>query len=123
MTVKEIITRLSELSPTTKLRCFDQFGNMYTSIFDVESWRGSYDMPASLVYSITDLDQCTQPAEAISNLQECEGVKVCGYKGGEYILREDSTLFLVGDYSTAGDAVGIKEIYRDGYMVLESNMS
>lgn len=120
MNTKELIARLEELDENVNLRCFDQFGNMYTSTFDVDSWRGAYDMPAIVVYPIKNWEDCTKPAEAIKNLKECDGLEVCGYKGGDYILSDESTVYLVGDYSTAGDGVSIKSIFNDGCMNLVS---
>jgi hypothetical protein len=122
MTVNEIINRLEELNPKAKLRCFDQFGNMYTSNFEVDSWRGAYNMPAIVLQPVVNIAECINPKEPISNLKECQGMEVTGWKGGEFTLNADDTLFLVGDWGTSGDSVGITEIYDDGYIVIESNM-
>jgi len=71
MNVKKLIERLKKLDKNVSLRCFDQFGSIYTSTFGVDNWRGAYDMPAIVVYSIKNWKDCTKPVKAIENLKEC----------------------------------------------------
>ena len=121
MTVNEIINRLKEMDKGVYLKIFDQFGQMYTSDFACISWRGAFDMPSIIVDATINVSDCTTVKEALVNLSECDGEKVEGYKGGEYILNADDTVYLSASYDVAGDSVTIKEIYDDGYCVLEKD--
>ena len=121
MTVLQILNRLKEMDPDKKIRMFDFFGQMFTPGTHVNSWRGSYEIPAIVVKPITNLNQCISVEEFIDKLKECDGKEVQGWKGGNFTLSELDTLFLVTDWGTAGDLTTISEIYDDGYCVLEQN--
>ena len=119
MTVLQIINRLEELEPKQSIRMFDCFGQMFTPKDDVDSWRGSYNMPAVKVDPITNLCECTTAEEFILELKSCDSKKITGWKGGDYILSELDTLFLVSEWGTAGNNTMIEEIYDDGYCVVK----
>ncbi len=121
MTVKEIILRLKELEPTTRIRMFDCFGQMFTLGKQVDSWRGSYDKPAIRVRAFIQIDQCITADELIPILEECNGTQVVGWKGGDFTLDEDDTLFLVSDWGIAGDSTTISEVLDDGYCRIKSD--
>ncbi len=121
MTVKEIIIRLKELKPEAKLRIFDAFGQMHTPHASVDSWRGSYDQPAVIVRAINQITNCTTASELIDGLKHCDGMQVTGWKGGDFTLSEDDTLFLVSDWGTSGDNTTISEILDDGYCNIKSD--
>jgi len=122
MSANELIDRLSNLSSNTPIRMFDCFGQMFTTDFCAGSWRGSYELPAVLVEPVDELSQCYTVKECINNLKDIDGMKVEGYKGGEYSLNGNSTVYLVADDSTSGDAVTIVTILKDGYCGLKHNM-
>ena len=121
MTVIDIIQRLEELEPDTKIRIFDAFGQMFTPIPDVDSWRGSYYMPAVVVKPIINTNMCTTAEEFIYALKSCDGLEVTGWKGGDFVLSEDSTLFLVSKWGTAGNATTISKILSDGYCYIQED--
>ena len=121
MKVVEIIQRLEELEPDTQIRMFDAFGQMFTPIPDVDSWRGSYVMPAVVVKPIIQVSMCTTAEEFIYALKSCDGLEVTGWKGGDFTLSEDSTLFLVSEWGTAGNATTISKILSDGYCYIQED--
>ena len=122
MTVKEIINRLEELDETLGLYFYSNIGFMYTSDFICNSWRGSYDLPAIEVQQIESTYEATTVETAISNLRDCEGANVTGYKGGDYVLSEDNTLFLVPSFNSSGNCVGITNIDDSGMISIKSDM-
>ena len=121
MKVIEIIQRLEELEPDTKIRMFDAFGQMLTPIPDVDSWRGSYAMPAVVVKPIIQISMCTTAEEFIEALKHCDQLEVTDWKGGDFTLSEDSTLFLVSEWKSAGNATTISKILSDGYCYIQTD--
>ena len=119
MTVLQILNRLKELEPTSKIRMFDTFGQMFTPASHVDSWRGSYDQPAVVVKPINRIVECTSVGDFTEQLKECDGKDVIGYKGGNFTLSQLSTLFLVSEWEVSGDNTTIREILDDGYCILE----
>ena len=78
-------------------------------------------MPAIEVSPIENLAECITAGEALVEIKSCDGSEVTGWKGGEYTLHDDNTLFLVSHFGTAGDSVTISEIYNDGYCVMKKD--
>ena len=112
MNIATIIYTLKEIQenkPNVKLYFLDEFGQMFTSNFEVDSWRGSYDKPAIVVYPISDKDEGIPISRAISNLSLANGYQVTGWKGGEFILSDQDELYLVAEWGTAGNSVVIAE--------------
>jgi hypothetical protein len=100
MTAKEIMKYLDTISGDIEYVEFD-FG-AYPSY--VSSWRGSYDLPC-IVYDIDHLngkDSLSRFKEMIKNI---DGKEVFGYKGGDFILSEDSVIYIVPDSSRAQECV------------------
>lgn len=96
--VKDLITELRKCQADKPINLV--FHREMSSDFEVGSWRGSYDMPAII------MDHTMEPitvGAAIEKLSKTSGKKVVGYKGGDYILRETDTLFVVTDESDAAD--------------------
>lgn len=52
---------------------------------------------------------------------KCDGREVTGWKGGEFLLSETDTLFLVQNEGTTGDSTTIEEIFEDGTISIVSN--
>ena len=121
MKVIEIIQRLEELEPDTQIRMFDAFGQMFTPIPDVDSWRGSYDIPAVVVKPALNLKDCITAKDFITALKYCDGLEVTGWKGGHFTLSEDDTLFLVSEWGTSGDSTTISKILSDGYCYIQAD--
>ncbi len=121
MKVIEIIQRLEELEPDIKIRMFDSFGQIFTPLPSVDSWRGSYDMPAVVVKPIRNLKDCITAEDFITALKYCDGLEVSGWKGGHFILSEDSTLFLVSEWGSAGNSTTISKILSDGYCYIQED--
>jgi len=121
MTAKQILTRLKKLNPDTRIRLFDCFGQMFTTDFSCDSWRGSYDLPATVVHPIDVINECCIASDCIENISAVDGMNVTGHKGGDYMLDEDDEIFLVSSFNTSGNSTTITEIYDDGYCVIESN--
>ncbi len=86
MTADELIERLKDYDQTLSV-IFD-FGGYPKRI---DSWRGSYDQP-SLFW---DMTYCNITVKYfIAMLEEINGMNVIGYKGGEFVLRGDSEIYL-----------------------------
>ena len=103
--VKKIIDVIKENDSCTHLSLILN-GDEFTSGFDVFSWRGSYDMPA-VEFMENDYHMNIEEGNILMKLENIHGTKVRGYKGGEFILDEDSILFFVLDESNSGDATAI----------------
>lgn len=103
--VKEIIDVIKENNSCTHL-VLTLNGKEFTSEFDVFSWRGSYDMPA-VEFMENDYPMNIEERNILMKLENIHETKVSGYKGGEFILDEDSILFFVLDESDSGDATAI----------------
>ena len=103
--VKEIIDVIKENNSCTYL-VLTLNGKEFASEFDVFSWRGSYDMPA-VEFMENDYPMNIEERNILMKLENIHGTKVRGYKGGEFILDEDSILFFVLDESDSGDATAI----------------
>lgn len=102
MSSQDIRRKLQDFKNSSKNIIIEMNGNLFTSFFEVDSWRGSYNLPA--VSYCDSLYGCTVHT-AIHNLNEVDGMKVTGYKGGNYSLNEEDPLFIAnyGDsnYCTA----------------------
>ena len=103
--VKKIIDVIKENNSCTHL-VLTLNGKEFTSGFDVFSWRSSYDMPA-VKFMENDYHMNIEEGNILMKLENIQGTEVRGYKGGEFILDEDSILFFVLDESDSGDATAI----------------
>ena len=122
MTVKEIIKRLEELDKGKVLWFYSDLGFIYTSDFECFSWRGSYELPAVEATLINNTGEGTPVEVALENLRECNGMGVIGYKGGDFVLSEDDTLFIVPSISDSGNCVGITSIEDNGRIHIKADM-
>lgn len=116
MTTNEIINRLRELEPSTTLIISDDFGNLLTSDFNIFSWRGSYNLPAIEVVLIDSSSEGTTAETAITNLVDCEGDTLFGWKGGEFQLDFDDEVYLVAHSGTSGNCTSITSISDSGWI-------
>ena len=91
MSAEEIISKLEEFKDSNKLVFIEMNSEIFTSDFAADSWRGSYNLPSIEYYSGNG--GCSIEY-AIENLQEIDGMKVEGYKGGDYILNKEDPLFI-----------------------------
>lgn len=102
MSSKEIRIKLIEFEKSNKNIIIEMNGELITTFFEADSWRGSYNLPA--IDYCSSKDGCTVSV-ALENLKKIDGMHVRGYKGGDFTLREIDPLFiaLYGDtnYCTA----------------------
>ena len=114
MSANEIIEKLTEFKSTNKLVVIKMNNEIYTSNFDADSWRGSYNLP-SISYSKDDSGVSIDTA--IKNLNEVSGTEVYGYKGGEFILDADDPIF-VANYGESNNRTAIVDIVElENYIV------
>ena len=106
MSANDIIEKLKEFESTNKLVVIEMNNKIYTSDFDADSWRGSYDLP-SISYS--EDDSGVSIDTAIENLNEVNGMEVIGYKGGQYKLYADDPIF-VANYGESNNCTAIVDI-------------
>ena len=115
MTTREILKELMKMKKSTELRIYDNFGEEFTFTGEICSWRGSYRMPAVIVQpTVSDIVSPMTVNEMIDMLKLIDGLQVGGWKGGDFILNEDDTLFLVAHAGTMGNATTIQYINNNG---------
>ena len=91
MTANELISRFEEFKDSNKPVIIEIDGDLYTSIFVADSWRGSYNLPA-IDY---ELDKEGYPLDAvIENLKNLDGTEVTGYNGRNFTLSGDDPIFI-----------------------------
>lgn len=108
MSTEDILEKLKEYKNYNKNIIIEMNGDLFTTFFEADSWRGSYNLPAiSYCYS---KDECTVNT-AIKNLKEIDGMHVSGYKGGDYVLNKKDPLFIAnyGESNNCTAIVGIVE--------------
>ena len=114
MSAKEIIEKLTEFESTNKLVVIEMNNEIYTSNFDADSWRGSYNLP-SISYS--EDNSGVSIDTAIENLNEVNRMEVTGYKGGKYQLNADDPIF-VANYGESNNCTAIVDIVEtEDYIV------
>ena len=114
MSAKEIIEKLTEFESTNKLVVIKMNNEIYTSNFDADSWRGSYNLP-SISYS--EDNSGVSIDTAIENLNEVNRMEVTGYKGGKYQLNADDPIF-VANYGESNNCTAIVDIVEiENYIV------
>lgn len=108
MSSEDIISKLKEYKNSNKLIIIEMNGDLVTTFFEADSWRGSYNLPA--ISYCTSKDGCTVDT-AIKNLKEIDGMEVTGYKGGEFTLKKEDPLFIAnyGDTNYCTAIVDITE--------------
>lgn len=106
MSTKQIIKKLKEFKDSNKLIVIDMLDELFTSEFCVDSWRGSYNLPA---IEYTSGEKGCYIDTAIKNLSEVSGMDVTGYKGGDYVLDEEDPLF-VANYGSSNNCTAIVDI-------------
>ena len=109
MNAKEMINRLEQYSPTKQVE-FD-FGG-YVDYID--SWRGSYSQPA-LYWTINYNKFLVK--DLITMLEDVDGMKVTGYKGGDYVLNDDDTIWVTPTPNISGTTT-IDRISEEEYSVV-----
>lgn len=106
MSAEEIISKLKEFKDSKKLIIIEMNSEIFTSDFAADSWRGSYNLPSIEYYSGNS--GCSIES-AIENLQEIDGMKVEGYKGGDYVLNKEDPLF-IANYGCSNNCTAIVDI-------------
>ena len=115
MTVREVLTELMMMDRSIELRLYDNFGEEFTFTGEICSWRGSYKLPAVIVQpTISDTVSLMTVGETIDMLKMIDGLHVEGWKGGDFILNENDTLFLVSHPGTMGNSATIQYINDNG---------
>ena len=106
MTANELISKFEEFKDSNKPVIIEMDGNLYTSVFVANSWRGSYSLPA-IDYK---LDKEGYPLDdAIENLKNLDGTEVTGYKGGDFTLSGDDPIF-VANYGKLNNCTAIVDV-------------
>ena len=114
MSAEEIINKLEEFKDSNKLIIIEMNNEIFTSDFAADSWRGSYNLPAIEYYS--GKSGCSVNS-AIENLQEIDGMKVSGYKGGDYVLNEEDPLF-IANYGDSNNCTAIVDIIESDEFII-----
>ena len=94
MTLGELIERLEALPPETVMR---------PGIGSPHSWRGSYDQLSFEPVEETTVGRLLDEAKA------CIGKRFSGYKGGEYLMREATTIN-IDEYGSWSDGSAIWDL-------------
>ncbi len=99
----------------------DYHYTLVISDFVCDSWRGSYDLPAIsygvLPFSYTEIDTSLTKGRygsveaIIKNIEESDGYRVEGYKGGDFTLDMSDVVYIAnyGDSNYSIAIVGIEE--------------
>lgn len=114
MSAEEIISKLEEFKDSNKLVFIEMNSEIFTSDFAADSWRGSYNLP-SIEYCSED-SGCSIDS-AIKNLQEINGMKVEGYKGGDYVLNKEDPLF-IANYGCSNNCTAIVDIQETNDFII-----
>ncbi|MFA7127798.1 MAG: hypothetical protein WC136_01360 [Sphaerochaeta sp.] len=107
MTVNELIEHMESVPDDYKIKLVYGYGvnqQYFTSDFITDSWRGSYNLPA------TEFGGDDTLLNQINNLKATHGKRV---RGGNYILDGDSTLFFVECWDESGDCVAVRDVQVD----------
>lgn len=114
MSAEEIISKLKEFKDSNKLIVIKMNNEIFTSDFAAYSWRGSYNLPAIKYYSV---DSGCSVDSAIEDLQEIDGMKVSGYKGGDYTLKKEDPLF-IANYGESNNCTAIVDIVESDEFII-----
>ena len=106
MTANELISRFEKFKDSNKPVIIEMDGDLYTSIFVANYWRGSYNLPA-IDY---ELDKEGYPLYAvIENLKNLDGTEVTVYKSGDFTLSGDDPIF-VANYGKLNNCTAIVDV-------------
>jgi hypothetical protein len=118
LTLNEVIEKLESLEltyeahdDTTQDKSI-RFDFCYKRPTEVSSWRGSYSEPC---LGFTDLTSITAK-ELLAELKDSIGRVVTGYKGGEFVLRGESYLWV--DQYNSSSTTGIFGLEDLGYELI-----
>ena len=114
MSSEEIILKLKEFKDSNKLIIIEMNNEIFTSDFNADSWRGSYNLPA-IEYSLGN--KGCKIDDAIVNLNEIDGMYVTGYKGGDYILSKEDPLF-IASYGHSNNCTAIVDIVESDEFII-----
>lgn len=103
--VRDIINAIKENVSCTHLVLILN-GKNYNSGFDVFRWKGSCNTPA-VEFMKNDYPMNIEEEDILMKLENIHATRVIGYKGGEYTLDEDSTLFFTLDEADSGEYTAI----------------
>ena len=106
MSTNDVIYKLEELKHICTNVVIKMNECLYTSCFEADSWRGSYNLPAISYYQSSDGCKID---DAIVNLKEVDGMDVTGYKGGDFSLDADDPLF-IANYGDSNNCTAIIDI-------------
>lgn len=111
LTLGDLIDALKSVKDKKASVRFD-FGYMKPK--QIESWRGSYDELA-INYSEDD-DDSEKVSHFISRLNQCIGKTFVGYKGGDFVMKKNTPVWVANHGQAANTAIfGIKDF---GYQVI-----
>lgn len=112
LSVRELIEKLNNYGGdvSVKIVNISEHGEEHQSNFQCDSWRGAYAYPGAILenygegYTIDDI---------VSNLEDVEGMEVTGHKGGDFVLDENDTVFLVTSRTYAGTCTAPTKVYQE----------
>lgn len=83
---------------------------MISSDFKCNSWRGSYDLPS--VGYVSPESKTFSVQEIITNIEESEGLKVTGWKGGDFTLSMNDVIYIAnqGESNSSIAVVCVEEL-------------
>lgn len=107
MNTLELISAFEECKPDATIRINLGCGFYASTDFACDSWRGSYNLPATIV----EMDTVYTVEEALTNLRQVYGMEVTGWKGGKFILGDYDEVFLVNDPRSVGDCTIVTNVH------------
>ena len=98
MTIQELIDDLQKVDDKKNTVYFDFCSQVPTG---VSSWRGIY-AELAIEYKESEYDGNMTVEECITMLKESIGAEFCGWKGGEYVMHEDTQLHVANPGRVGG---------------------
>lgn len=112
LTIGEIISKVKAISDKEgELHVQYDFADLYPT--DIDSWRGSYD---ELALNHSSGGDKLTGSEFVRMLGLCIGKTFTGYKGGEYVMSEDTPVW-VANYGDVG-STAVVDVVETHYSIL-----
>lgn len=113
LTIGQLIERLKQVKDKSAYVRFN-FGHMRPK--QIESWRGSY---SELAIGYSEEGEKESVSDFIGRLKKCIGETFCGYKGGNYIMSENTPIW-VANHGEAGDTAVFGVSDHNFFVVIET---
>lgn len=114
--LKDISNRNKPVIINMKLPIYDEEYELIDYIYEIvssdfkcNSWRGSYDLPS--VGYVSSECETFSVQEIITNIEESEGLKVTGWKGGDFTLSMNDIIYIAnqGESNSSIAVVNVEE--------------